>query len=120
MRFIENQVRDFLMDKLSLSELVRTLGDDLKRFVHEELALVKKEMSEKLSAYRRTAAVFAAGGFVAYAGAIVLLAGLGLLIGFGFQQLGLDATLSAFIGLGIAGLITVVIGSALAIKGAKA
>ncbi|HXF09279.1 MAG TPA: phage holin family protein [Desulfuromonadaceae bacterium] len=110
-------MRDFLISRLPLGDLLRNLADDLKAFVREELTLVRQEMSEKISHYSKHAAALAVGGFAAYAGSIILMAGLGLLIGYGFEGLGLDPLLATFIGFTIAGLAVIIIGAMLALKG---
>src|SRR5205823_835197 len=56
----------------------------------------------------------------AYAGLIVLLGGLGLLIAFVFANLGWEPLLAAFGGLGIIGLLVIAIGGLLLFKGIKA
>jgi len=62
----------------------------------------------------------AIGGFVAYAGLIVFLGALGMLIAFALQQLNLDPFLSAFIGLGAIGFIVIAVGAIMLLGGLKA
>src|SRR5439155_13244120 len=75
-----------------------------------EVQLAKAEISENISRMGRNAVAIAIGGFVAYAGLIVFLAGLGLLLGFAFEKLGLQPALAAFIGFAIIGLVAAGIG----------
>jgi len=89
----------------SLLELVRDFTKETKNFFRQEVNLAKTELSEKLKTAGQGAASVAIGGFVAYAGAIVFLIGLGELIAFAFTKAGLDSVLSQFIGLGITGLV---------------
>jgi hypothetical protein len=77
-------------------------------------------MSEKASTYVRNSVKLVAGGLVAYAGLIVFLAGMGLIIGFAFERLGLDTALAVFIGLGIVGFLAVAVGGIMVLLGAKA
>jgi hypothetical protein len=60
------------------------------------------------------------GGFIAYAGVIVLLMGLGWLLGFAFTKAGLEPLLAQFIGLGIVGLLIAGAGTAFLLTAMKA
>ena len=80
--------------RLSILGLVRELTDETKTFVRQELKLAKTEMSEKLSALTKNGASVGIGGFIAYAGAIVLLFGLGFLAAWAIHLAGLDALLA--------------------------
>jgi hypothetical protein len=77
-------------------------------------------MSEKISCYSRNATSVAVGGAVAYAGLIVLLGGVGILVGWAFRRAHLDPAVANFIGLGGVGLVVVLIGAVLVLKGLKA
>jgi hypothetical protein len=103
-----------------LPGLVRDLTHDVKRFVREEINLAKTETIENISCYGRNSAILAVGGFVAYAGLIVFLVGVGIVIGFGFEALGLDPLLANFIGLALIGVLVMGTGGLLALKGIKA
>lgn len=103
-----------------LSWLLRDLSRSAKLLVREELELVKSEMSEKASRYGRHAAGIAIGGVVAYAGLIVLLGGVGILVGWAFSKTHLNPALATFIGLGVVGLLVVLAGAGLVLKGLKA
>ena len=100
-----------------LSQLLSQLPREAKTFVKEEVQLAKKEVSEKLSASMKNAVSLAVGGFIAYAGAIVLLAGLGVLAGMALQKLGWDPALANGVGLGAVGLIVVISGVVMLLKG---
>ena len=104
----------------SIADLITDLKENITKFLREEIALAKKEITEKASAYTRNAVRLVAGGLVAYAGLIVFLAGIGLIIGFAFEKLGLDTTLAVFIGLGIAGFLAGAVGGLMVLLGAKA
>ncbi|HEX3625499.1 MAG TPA: phage holin family protein [Verrucomicrobiae bacterium] len=110
-------MRNFISD--SIHDLVADIKDNLTTFIREEIELVKKEMSEKASTYVRNGVKLAVGGFIAYAGLIVFLAGIGLIIGFGFERLGLDPVLAVFIGLAIVGLLAGAIGAFMVLHGIK-
>jgi hypothetical protein len=114
-------MNDSLYTDAPLKELFRGLTSDLKAFVQQEMELTQREMSEKLACYLRNVAIIAVGGVVAYAGLIVLLCGLGVLLGFAFQKWGVeDRLLATFIGLGVIGLLIVLTGALLLLKGRKA
>ena len=104
----------------SLVGLVRSLSADAKTFLRQELQLAKTEVIEKLAMMGRNAAGLAVGGFVAYAGLIVLLIGLGYIVAYGFEKAGLEPALANFLGLAIIGLVVAGIGGALVMKGIKA
>jgi Putative Actinobacterial Holin-X, holin superfamily III len=111
-------VRNFIAN--SISELIGDLKESITTFIRKEVELAKKEMSEKMSTYTRNGVKLVVGGSVAYAGLIVFLAGIGLIIGFGFETLGLDTTLAVFIGLSIVGILAGSIGALVALQGIKA
>jgi Putative Actinobacterial Holin-X, holin superfamily III len=107
-----------LSDK-SLFDLMGELRDETKVLIRQEIELVKTEMAEKASRFGRNAAWLAIGGFIAYAGLIVFLVGLGFLISFVFQELNMHAALANFIGIAIIGLGAAVVGYALLSKALK-
>ncbi len=109
-----------LLSYLPLSGLIRELSHSAKTFIREELQLAKSEMKEKVSCYGRNATSVAIGGAVAYAGFIVLLGGVGILVGWAFRKTDLDPALANVIGLGGVGLIVVLAGAAMILKGIKA
>src|SRR6185369_17240299 len=76
--------------------------------------------SEKAAYFGRNAVALAIGGFVAYAGFIVLLMGLGWLGAWGLQQAGLQPVLAGFVGLAGVGVLVAVIGVIFLMKGIKA
>lgn len=113
-------MRDSLLPRLPLSGLFRELSQSAKALIREELQLAKSEMSEKVSLYGRNATSVAIGGAVAYAGLIVLLGGVGILVGWAFHKTHLDPALANVIGLGGVGLAVVLVGAAMVLKGIKA
>lgn len=104
----------------SILELVKDLKQDVKRFLREEVQLAKTEASEKVSHLSKNAVNIAIGGFVAYAGLIVFLGALGMLIAYAIQRAGLDPFLSGFIGLGAIGFIVIAVGAIFLLNGLKA
>lgn len=111
-------MRNSIVD--SITDLITDLKENVTKFLREEVELAKKEMSEKASTYARNAVRLVVGGLVAYAGLIVFLAGIGLIIGLAFERLGLDTTLAVFIGLGIVGFLAGAVGGLMVLLGAKA
>jgi hypothetical protein len=111
-------MRNFMVDPIA--DLVSDLKENVTTFFRQEVELAKKEISEKTSICVRSSVKLVAGGIIAYAGLIVILAGIGLIIGFAFERLGLNNTLAVFIGLGIAGLVAGAVGGLLVLQGIKA
>src|SRR5438552_3956614 len=103
----------------SLLGLVRGLTRETKTFFRQEVQLAKAELAEKAKTMASGATNVAIGGFVAYAGVIVLLIGLGELIGYLFTRAGIDSVLSQFIGLGSIGLVVALIGAAMLMAALK-
>jgi hypothetical protein len=93
-----------------LFSLFGRLTRETKTFIRQEISLAKAELSEKVAMIGRNAVSILIGGFVAYAGLIVLLIGLGVVIGFALTKAGLDPLLAGFIGLAIIGLIVAGVG----------
>ncbi len=105
--------------RFSLFGLIRALTGDTRTFIRQEIELAKTEISEKLATLGRNAAALAIGGFVAYAGLIVFLIGLGWLLAWAFQLAGLQPLFAAFVGLGAMGLVVIAVGCVLLLKGLK-
>ncbi len=89
----------------SILGLVRDLTRETKIFIREEIQLARTEFSEKISSKTRSGTRLVIGGFVAYAGLIVFLIGLGWLVGYALTKAGLEPLMAEFVGLGIIGLI---------------
>lgn len=108
------------LTRTSLLDLFRGLAHDVKIFLKEEIELVRRETTEKISRCTRNALTLVIGGFVAYAGLIVFLGGLGMLLALAFRKLGLDALAANVFGLGAVGLLVILIGVMIVFKGIKA
>jgi hypothetical protein len=109
-----------MLNGSSIFGLFKDLRAEVKTFLREEVHLAKAELSEKISRMGKDSVNIAIGGFVAYAGLIVFLGALGMLIAFALQQLNLDPFLSAFIGLGAIGFIVIAVGAIMLLGGIKA
>ncbi len=92
----------------SLGTLFSELSTDLSTLVRQEIELARTETTEKVNTAARSAGALVAGGLVAYAGVIVVLIGVAILLG-ELMPLWL-ATL-------IVGLVVLVIGAIMAISG---
>jgi len=104
----------------SLAGLLQELRDETTTLLRQEVALAKAELSEKTSRLSAQAVKLAIGGFVAYAGLIVLLFGLGDLLASLFINMGMDADLAAWLAPFLVGLIVAGIGYLMLAKAKKA
>ena len=68
-------------DERSLGQLFSELADETKTLVNQEMALVKAEATQKAKQAGKGVGFLAAGGFVAYAGLLAMIAGIILLVG---------------------------------------
>ena len=94
-------------EERTFGELLGQLSQDLTLLMRQELQLAKTEISEKISRATSDAVSLAAGGLVASAGALALVAGMILVLN---QVLGLAAWLAAVLvslALGIVGFVMV-------------
>ena len=103
-----------------LRGLVHSLTGDIKAFFRQEFELAKAEASEKAAWLTRNAVVVAAGGFVAYAGLIVFLIGVGWLLAWALEKAGLPPVFAGFLGLAIIGLLVSALGALFMLKNLKA
>jgi len=75
------QGRDSSKDDRSLGELFSSLAQDTSTLVRKEVQLAKTEMTQKASRVGKDVGFLAAGGAVAYAGLLAILAGIIVLLG---------------------------------------
>jgi hypothetical protein len=94
----------------SIPSLLRELRDETTTLMRQEVALAKTEIKENISQVRRHAIQIAVGGFVAYAGAIVLLLGVASLIESIMIRSGVDPTVAQWAGQAVVGLVVAIIG----------
>ena len=87
-------------DNRSLGELFAELAQETGKLVRQEVNLAKVEISQKASRAGRHVGVLAAGGAVAYAGLLAILAGVIILLNY-VMPLWLSALL---VGLVVAGV----------------
>jgi|ERR1043166_1070773 hypothetical protein len=112
-------MRNGASSEVSLLGLIRHFRDEIKTLIHEEIALAKAELSEKISRFGHNAVFLAAGAVAAFAGLIILLASLSSLIAFGFEQLGMARSLAFFLGALIIGGGVALLGFGFVAKAAK-
>jgi hypothetical protein len=78
-------------DGRSIGELLSDLTRETRTLIRQEIELATTELTEKAARKGKDVGMMAAGGFLAYAGALILLAalviGLGHLIGYGWAAL---------------------------------
>jgi hypothetical protein len=67
-------------DDRSLGDLFGDLSRQLSSLVRQEVQLAKVEMTQKVSGVGKDVGMMAAGGFVAYAGLLAILAGIIVLV----------------------------------------
>ena len=99
-------------DERSLGELFGDLAKETSELVRQEVQLARTEMTQKVSAVGKDAGMIAAGGLVAYAGLLALIATLIIALG----QLGMPWWLSSL----IVGVVVAAIGYFLIQKGINA
>src|SRR6478672_2016197 len=93
----------------SIPNLLRDLRDETTTLLRQEANLAKAEMREHVSRLGGHAAHLAVGGFVAYAGIIVLLIGIGHLLGAVLVRAGMDPELAQWLAPTVIGLIVALI-----------
>jgi xanthine/uracil permease len=94
----------------SIPTLLRELRDETSTLMRQEVALAKTEMKENVSRMGSHATHIAIGGFVAYAGIIVLLIGIGHLLGALLVRAGFDEQVAQWLAPTVVGLIVAIIG----------
>ncbi len=97
----------------SLGELLGRLSQDTITLVRQELTLAKTEMSQKLANVTKNIGLLVAGGALAYAGVLMLVASIALLL---VEVFHLPGWVSAL----LVGAVVTGIGGALVMKGISA
>ncbi len=100
---------DAQRDERSLGQLFGDLSRQLSTLVRQEIDLARTEVTTKAGAASRDVAMIGAGGALAYAGLLVLLAAVVLLL----IEVGLDAWLAAL----IVGIVVLGVGGFLIMRG---
>jgi flagellar motor component MotA len=104
----------------SLPHLIKELRDETTTLMRQEVSLAKAELKENASHLTSHALQIAVGGFVAYAGVIVLLIGIGHLLGALLTRAGLDPDVAAWLAPTLVGLIIALVGWGMLSRAKKA
>src|SRR3954467_11397296 len=94
----------------SIPALLRELRDETTTLLRQEVALAKTELKENASRLVSHTVQIAIGAFVAYAGLIVMLIGLGHLVGALLTRAGMSELLAQWIAPAGLGLVVILIG----------
>lgn len=94
----------------SIPTLLRDLRDETTTLLRQEVALAKSEMKENVSRMGSHATHIAVGAFVAYAGIIVLLIGIGHLLRALLVRAGIDQQVAEWLAPSVVGLVVAIIG----------
>jgi len=108
-----------MQENRTIGALLKELLAETRELFRQEVALAKTEASEKASILGKNVAYLAAGGLVAYAGALFLLAGLSVLLSWALESAGLSDGMAAWLGPAIIGLVVAAIGAFLVMKAIK-
>lgn len=111
-----NQHSDPTQHPSSIPGLLRELRDETTTLFRQEVALAKTELKDNATKMGGHLAHMAMGGFVAYAGIIVLLIGIGHLLGALFVRMGMSEGLATWSAPTLVGLVVALIGWAMLSK----
>ena len=92
-------------EDLSIGELLSNLTQDMLTLVRQELTLAKTEMSAKLANVTKNLGMVMAGGALAYAGVLMLVACLALLLDEMLHRPWLSALIVGVVVTGIGGVL---------------
>jgi hypothetical protein len=94
----------------TIGALLSELRHESTTLLRQEVALAKAELTEAAAQAGRNSLGVAIGGAIAYAGALVLLIGVGALAGHGLAALGLSPEIAPWLGFVLVGAITAFFG----------
>jgi hypothetical protein len=100
---------DTRSDERSLGQLFGDLSRQLSTLIRQEIALARTEMTSRIGSAGRGAAMVGVGGALAYAGLLVFLAAVALLL--------IEAGITPWLAVLIVAIVTLAIGGALAAYG---
>jgi xanthine/uracil permease len=104
----------------TLGSLLTELREETTTLLRQEIALAKAELNEKASRVGKNTLELAMGGALAYAGLIVLLIGVALLVSRVLAALGVGPAVAVWLGPVLVGVIVALIGAGMAMKAKKA
>lgn len=96
----------------SIPELLKELRDETTTLMRQEVALAKQELAEKVGKASRNAGYLIAGGVVAYAGVILVLAAVAALAYAGLVAAGVSHIVSGWLAPLLVGLLVAAVGFA--------
>jgi hypothetical protein len=100
---------DTRSDERSLGQLFGDLSRQLSTLIRQEITLARTEMTSRIGSAGRGAAMVGVGGALAYAGLLVFLAAVALLL--------IEAGITPWLAVLIVAIVTLAIGGALAAYG---
>lgn len=106
--------------KSTIGELLTELREESTTLFRQEIALAKAELNEKAARVGKNSLEIAAGGALAYAGLIVLLIGIAVLISRVLTAFGLSPENAAWVGPVSVGLIVACVGAVMLTKAKNA
>lgn len=109
-----------MVNEPGISDLFKELRDQGTFLLREEIALAKKEISQKISSSAANATSIAAGALGAYCAIIFLLLAISCLISHALIKRGVSVGWAVFFGLLIVAVIVGVISIVLILKGIQA
>jgi hypothetical protein len=101
----------------NIADLLKDLRDESTLLLREEVALAKKEISDKISKTALNLTFVAGGALTAYCAVTFLLLAVSALISQAFVARGLSIGLAVFLGLLIVGFVVGIISIAMIVKG---
>lgn len=103
----------------TIGSLLSQLRDESSALLRQEVALAKAELGEKVTTAGHNVITLATGGAVAYAGALILLFGVGQLAGQGLVAAGLSVNIAYWLGFVLVGALVGIIGWTMFTKAKK-
>ncbi len=100
-------------------QLLRKLRDESVTLINQQVALAKAELSEKFNTMINNAVQLAIGGFVAYAGGIIILFAVADLVAALLIRVGMSQSQATWLSRAIIGLIVSLTGFLMVMKAKK-
>lgn len=97
-------------DRTSVTTLLKELRDEGTVLFRQEIQLAKQEMSEKVARMGRNVGYLVAGGLMAYAGVVVVLLAISVLVYAGLVAIGLSHMIAGWLAPLVVGGIVMLIG----------
>jgi hypothetical protein len=104
----------------TIGSLLSDLRDESTTLLRQEIALAKAELNEKAARIGKSAMEIAAGGALAYAGLIVLLIGIALLVSRILVGFDVNPETAVWLGPTLVGMIVAIVGGVMLSKAKNA